>query len=107
MEQIPPAEATLANTKYAYKSKRLIQLCKDLRDLGLVLPFAYHKFQPDSPFSAADYVSLPSIAVIGSQSGALNTGSFISLLLKFKSAGKSSLVEAVSGVRQVYAKKLE
>jgi hypothetical protein len=107
MERILPAEVTLANTNYALKSKRLIELCKDLRDMGLVLSFAHPNFHPDSPSRAADYVSLPSIAVIGSQSGALNTDSLYFSVADIQISGEELACGSCERSMSSICKKLE
>ncbi|KAF7329133.1 hypothetical protein MKEN_00173800 [Mycena kentingensis (nom. inval.)] len=76
-----PSEGAISTTEYARRCKALIALYADLSDLG-----------------ANAFFELPNITVIGAQSGWS-----ISLALVIRvhvlTAGKSSLVEAVSGVR--------
>lgn len=75
--------AGIVNSDYARRTRHLMKLINDLRGVGwvkeIVMPINTAWL---SPFRAHADIDLPRIAVIGNQS-----------------AGKSSLVEAISGVR--------
>ncbi|KAG1748051.1 hypothetical protein EDB19DRAFT_238167 [Suillus lakei] len=80
----PETWVDISSTDYAHRRRELMKMMSDLKSMG-----------------AEALIDLPSVVVIGGQSGLWSPPLATPAILNFiVSAGKSSLVEAVSGVRR-------
>lgn len=93
----------ISTTDYARRRRELMEMMADLRSMGYVLVDLVAGIAHTTSYSADALIDLPAVVVIGGQSGScfpfLESESRAQLDI---SAGKSSLVEAVSGVCQHY-----